>query len=404
MNYQETERWLYEKLPMFQRIGSKAYKSDLLNIIELTKYLENPQDRYLTIHVAGTNGKGSTSHMLASILQEAGYKVGLTTSPHLKDFRERIRVNGEMCSEEFIVDFVEENSAKIESLEASFFEVSIAMAFDYFAKEKVDIAVIETGLGGRLDSTNIITPVLSVITNIGMDHMNILGNTMEEIAAEKAGIIKPNVPVVIGETIPETKKIFISKAKEMQSEIVFAEENSFKEYESDLKGIYQKKNKKTVLASVEILQNNGLKIDENSIENGLKNVVKNTGLRGRWDILQNNPLIVADTAHNAHGLSEVIKQINQTKYEKLHLVLGFVDDKDVGSILKLFPENALFYFSSPDVPRKMLVENLKKLVPEKFDATYYDTVSEALEAAKNKAASDDMIYVGGSTFVVAEVI
>lgn len=404
MNYRETEKWLYEKLPMFQRIGSKAYKSDLLNIIELTKHLENPQDNCLTIHVAGTNGKGSTSHMLASILQEAGYKVGLTTSPHLKDFRERIRVNGEMCSEEFIINFVEENSAKIESLEASFFEVSIAMAFDYFAKEKVDIAVIETGLGGRLDSTNIITPVLSVITNIGMDHMSILGNTIEEIAVEKAGIIKPQIPVVIGEAVPETKDIFLEKAKEMQAEIVFAEENSFKEYDSDLKGIYQQKNKKTVLSGIQILQNKGLKIDENSIEKGLKNVVKNTGLRGRWDILQNHPLIVADTAHNAHGLAEIIKQIQQTEYEKLHLVLGFVDDKDVVSILKLFPEDALFYFSAPEVPRKMLVDNLKKFVPEKFNSTYYNSVSEALEAAKNKATSDDMIYVGGSTFVVAEVI
>lgn len=400
----QTVEWLYEKLPMFQRIGSKALKKDLHNITLLTEHLGNPHQKYLTIHVAGTNGKGSTSHMLASILQESGYKVGLTTSPHLKDFRERIRVNGGMCSEDFIVDFVENNSTKIESLEASFFEVSIAMAFEYFAREKVDIAVIETGLGGRLDSTNIITPVLSVITNIGFDHVNILGNTIEEIAFEKAGIIKPNVPVVIGETLPQTKKIFELKAKENHSEIVFAEENSFKEYESDLIGIYQIKNRKTVLTAVEILKKNGFSIDEHSIEKGLKNIVGNTGLRGRWDILQKNPLIVTDTAHNAHGLSEVMKQISQTNYEKLHLVLGFVDDKDVVSILNLFPKGAQFYFSEPDVPRKMLLKDLKKLVPNELNATYHLTIKEALESAKENANTNDFIYVGGSTFVVAEVI
>lgn len=400
----QTVDWLYEKLPMFQRIGSTALKKDLHNITLLTEHLGNPHQKYLTIHVAGTNGKGSTSHMLASILQESGYKVGLTTSPHLKDFRERIRVNGEMCSEDFIIDFVENNSKKIESLQASFFEVSVAMAFDYFAKENVDIAVIETGLGGRLDSTNIITPVLSVITNIGFDHVNILGNTIEEIAFEKAGIIKPNVPVVIGESVPESRKIFELKAKENDSEIVFAEEKSFKEYESDLIGIYQIKNRKTVLTAIEILQKQGFNIDENSIEKGLKNVVKNTGLRGRWDILQKNPFIVTDTAHNAHGLSEIMKQINQIKYDKLHLVLGFVDDKDVVSILNLFPKDAQFYFSEPDVPRKMLIENLKKLVPNELNATYHSTIKEALKKAKENANRNDFIYVGGSTFVVAEVI
>lgn len=403
-NFEQTVEWLYEKLPMFQRIGSVALKANLNNITEMTEYLGNPHQKYLTIHVAGTNGKGSTSHMLASILQESGYKVGLTTSPHLKDFRERIRVNGEMCSEAFVVDFVEEHSAKIENQQASFFEVSIAMAFDYFAKEKVDIAVIETGLGGRLDSTNIITPVLSVITNIGFDHVNILGNTIGEIAFEKAGIIKPNVPVVIGETLPETRKIFEQKAKENHSEIVFAEENSYKEYESDLIGIYQIKNRKTVLTAVKILQNLGFKIDENSIEKGLRNVLKNTGLRGRWDILQKNPFIVTDTAHNAHGLSEVMKQINQTNYEKLHLVLGFVDDKDVVSILNLFPKDAQFYFSEPDVQRRMLLENLKKLVPNELNATYHLTIKKALESAKENASTNDFIYVGGSTFVVADVI
>ena len=403
-NFEQTVEWLYEKLPMFQRIGSTAFKADLNNIIELTQHLGNPQQKYPTIHVAGTNGKGSTSHMIASILQESGYKVGLTTSPHLKDFRERIRVNGEMCSEEFVIEFVAKNTDKIESQKASFFEVSVAMAFDYFAKEKVDIAVIETGLGGRLDSTNIITPVLSVITNIGLDHVNILGNTIAEIAGEKAGIIKPRIPVVIGEATLESRNIFEKKATETNSELIFAEEKFFKEYDSDLKGIYQIKNRKTVLAAVEILQKQGFRIDENSIEKGLKKVVKNTGLRGRWDVLQENPLVVADTAHNAHGLSEVIRQINQTPYKNLHLVLGFVNDKDVQSILDFFPKEAQFYFSAPDVPRKMPLDDLKKLVPNEFKATYHTTIKLALETAKNKATSDDLIYVGGSTFVVAEVI
>lgn len=403
-SFGQTIEWLYEKLPMFQRIGATALKKDLHNIIQLTEHLGNPHQKYLTIHIAGTNGKGSVSHMLASILQESGYKVGLTTSPHLKDFRERIRVNGEICSEEFVIDFVENNAKKIESLEASFFEVSIAMAFDYFAREKVDIAVIETGLGGRLDSTNIITPVLSVITNIGLDHVNILGDTIEKIAFEKAGIIKNEIPVVIGESVPESRKVFEAKAKETHSDIVFTEDNSFQDYESDLTGIYQVKNRRTVLTAVEILQKNGFEINEHSIQSGLKNVVRNTGLRGRWEIIQRNPLIITDTAHNAHGLTEVIRQIHQVEYEKLHLVLGFVNDKDVTSILELFPIDAEYYFSEPDVPRKMLLEELKKLIPAELNATYHTTIKEALENAKEKANANDFIYVGGSTFVVAEII
>ncbi len=403
-NYAQTVEWLYEKLPMFQRIGTKAFKKDLYNIIEFTNRLGNPQEKYPTIHIAGTNGKGSTSHMLASVLQEAGYKVGLTTSPHLKDFRERIRVDGNMCNEDFVIDFVEQNARKIESLDASFFEVSIAMAFDYFAKEKVDIAVIETGLGGRLDSTNIITPILSVITNIGLDHTYILGNTIEEIAFEKAGIIKPDIPVVIGESIPESRKVFEKKALEMNAEIVFAEEKEFKEYDSDLKGIYQIKNRRTVLAAIEILQTSGFKIDEKSIKKGLKKVVKNTGLRGRWEILQTNPLIATDTAHNVHGLNEVMRQIKETDYNQLHLVLGFVEDKDIKSILEIFPEDAVYHFSEPDVPRKMPVEELKKIVPKELNAHYYPTITDALSNAKKNANIDDFIYVGGSTFVVAEII
>lgn len=403
-NYQQTLIWLQEKLPMFQRVGKSAYKGDLTNILSLTSHLNNPQNNYPSIHIAGTNGKGSTSHMLASILQEAGYKTGLTTSPHLKDFRERIRVNGRMCSEEFVIDFVEKNAEKIESLDASFFEVSIAMAFDYFAKENVDIAVIETGLGGRLDSTNIITPVLSVITNIGLDHMQFLGETLGEIAGEKAGIIKPNVPVVIGESTKETKEVFLRKSQECNSEIIFAEEKIYKEYDSDLKGIYQIKNRRTVLSSIELLRKAGYEISEENIRIGLENVIKNTGLRGRWDVLQENPLVVADSAHNVHGLTEVIKQISETPHQKLHLVLGFVNDKDVGSILKLFPKNAIYYFSAPDVPRKLPLEELKKIVSAELNSSFFNSIPETLIQAKINAAPNDFIYIGGSTFVVAEVI
>ncbi len=404
MNYKQTVDWLYEKLPMFQRAGVSAYKKDLGNITALMYHLGNPHTQFKSIHVAGTNGKGSTSHLLASVLQDSGYKTGLTTSPHLKDFRERIRVNGKICPEEFIIEFVRKNGEFIESLKASFFEVSIAMAFEYFAKEKVDIAVIETGLGGRLDSTNIITPVLSVITNIGLDHMSILGDTLPEIALEKAGIIKPNIPVVIGESNTEIHSVFVQKAKETGSEIVFAEDFNHPEYESDLIGIYQKKNKKTVLTAIDVLRKSGFEIPEKSILKGFLQVISTTGLRGRWEILQKNPLIVADTAHNPHGLVEIKKQLEITDYENLHLVLGFVNDKDVLSILNFFPSTAHYYFSAPDVPRKLLIEELKKIIPESWKANYYRTVKEALIAAKTSAQSQDLIYIGGSTFVVAEVI
>lgn len=404
MNYSETVDWLFAKLPMFQRSGASAYKKDLGNIKKLCTHLGNPQSQFKSIHIAGTNGKGSTSHMLASILQESGLKVGLTTSPHLVDFRERIRLNGQLCSEEFVVDFVAKNSSYIETLQASFFEVSIAMAFAYFAQEKVDVAVIETGLGGRLDSTNIILPLLSVITNIGLDHTAILGNSLEEIAGEKAGIIKENTPVVIGETTEETKAVFVKKAKATHSEISFAEDFDFPDYESDLKGIYQIKNRRTVLTAVEVLRKLNFEIPEQAVIDGLKKVKINTGLKGRWEILQEKPLIVADTGHNPHGLAEVQKQIAETNYQKLHLVLGFVNDKDVESILKFFPKGALYYFSAPDVPRKLTVEELKKLVPADLNSNYFETVGLALGAAKKKANESDLIYVGGSTFVVAEVV
>ena len=404
MNYNQTVSWLYQKLPMFQRTGVSAYKKDLGNIRALMEHLGNPHEKFKSIHVAGTNGKGSTTHMLASIFQESGYKTGLTTSPHLKDFRERIRLNGKTCSEEFVIDFVEKNAAFIESLQASFFEVSIAMAFTYFAQEKVDIAIVETGLGGRLDSTNIITPELSIITNIGLDHTGILGETLSEIASEKAGIIKPNVPVIIGESSTEIQAVFIQKAVETNSKIHFAEEFIFPNYDSDLKGIYQEKNKRTVLTAIEMLNKQGFEISQNAIQSGLKNVISNTGLRGRWEILQENPTIIADTAHNPHGLAEIQKQLSQTNYENLHLVLGFVNDKDVLSILEFFPKDAQYYFCQPDVPRKLELDELKKMIPQNLKAEFIPDVRQALEKAKSKAGKSDLIYVGGSTFVVAEII
>lgn len=404
MNYNQTVSWLYQKLPMFQRTGVSAYKKDLGNIRALMEHLGNPHEKFKSIHVAGTNGKGSTTHMLASIFQESGYKTGLTTSPHLKDFRERIRLNGKICSEEFVIDFVEKNAAFIESLQASFFEVSIAMAFTYFAQEKVDIAIVETGLGGRLDSTNIIMPELSIITNIGLDHTGILGETLSEIASEKAGIIKPNVPVIIGESSTEIQAVFIQKAVDTNSKIHFAEEFIFPNYDSDLKGIYQEKNKRTVLTAIEMLNKQGFEISQNAIQSGLKNVISNTGLRGRWEILQENPTIIADTAHNPHGLAEIQKQLSQTNYENLHLVLGFVNDKDVLSILEFFPKDAQYYFCQPDVPRKLELGELKKMIPQNLTAEFIPDVRQALEKAKSKAGKSDLIYVGGSTFVVAEII
>lgn len=389
---------------MFQRVGPEAYRRDLHNIRELSAFLGNPNLKFPSVHIAGTNGKGSSSHLLASVLQEAGYHTGLTTSPHLKDFRERIRVNGRVCPETFVIEFVERVSDLTESLGASFFEVSIAMAFEYFAQEKVDIAIVETGLGGRLDSTNIINPLVSVITNIGLDHTQFLGDTLGKIAVEKAGIIKPGVPVVIGESHPETRKVFEAKAQKSKSEIVFAEEKKFEDYDSDLKGSYQFKNKRTVLAAIEFLQQKGFVILTENIQEGFLKVVPNTGLRGRWEVLGEKPLTVADTAHNLHGLMEVLKQILQTPYEKLHLVLGFVNDKDVASLVQMFPNDAVYYFSAPKVPRKLTVEKLRETVPAELDASYYTSVSAALKAAQSKASVKDFIFIGGSTFVVAEVV
>lgn len=404
MNYKEAVEWLFVQLPVFQHTGSSAYRADIGNITELCERLGNPQDNYKTIHVAGTNGKGSSCHMMASILQQSGYKTGLYTSPHLKDFRERVRVNGQLCSEKFVTEFVNLNFEFIKSLNASFFEVTTAMAFEYFSRSKADVAVIETGLGGRLDSTNIIRPVLSVITNIGLDHTSILGDTLAKIAFEKAGIIKKGIPAVIGETTDETRPVFIKKSNETQSELILAEKLNYPKYESDLKGIYQSKNKRTVLAAIDQLRKSGFKIPEEAVRKGLLNVVSNTGLRGRWEILNQEPLTVADTAHNPHGLAEIKKQLQSVNYKVLHLVLGFVNDKDVKSILNFFPKDAVYYFCQPNVSRKYEIEELQKIIPKKLNANYFKSVKEAFDAARSNSAKDDLIYVGGSTYVVAEIL
>ncbi len=403
MTYQETLDWMYEQLPMYQRKGQSAFKKDLTNSIKLAEVLGSPQNAYKTIHVGGTNGKGSTSHMLASVLQEAGYKVGLYTSPHLKDFRERIKINGNIVSEEFVVQFIEEYQRFFEENQLSFFEMTVGMAFQYFKEQQVDVAVIEVGLGGRLDSTNIITPILSVITNISLDHTYMLGNTLEAIAYEKAGIIKQNVPVVIGEKVEETEKVFLQKAESEKAEIIFAEDMMPKHnFTSDLQGIYQYKNIRTVLVSVSVLMRT-FSITEKQMLEGLQNVIKNTGLLGRWQTLGENPKIICDTGHNLAGVKEVVQQLNTLEKEKLHIVLGFVNDKEVEEILNEFPEDAYYYFAEPDIPRKMLLTELKKYV-KKNRTSYFSTISEALSEAKKLANERDVIFVGGSTFVVAEIL
>ncbi|WP_396151661.1 bifunctional folylpolyglutamate synthase/dihydrofolate synthase [Flavobacterium sp.] len=406
MNYQETVNWLFNQLPMYQNQGVSAYKPNLDNTILLTNYLNNPEKKLKTIHVAGTNGKGSTSSLLASVLQEAGYKVGLYTSPHLKDYRERIKINGEEITEEFVIDFVSKHKSFFESHQLSFFEMTVGLAFDYFVKEKADIAIIEVGMGGRLDSTNIITPLISVITNIGLDHTQFLGNTLEAIAFEKAGIIKPNIPVVIGEFTTETKPVFVKKVSETNSQIYFASELVKATYPSALLGDYQIQNKKTVMQSIRILQQqNEFIISEENIKKGFLNVIQNTGLAGRWQQLGESPKIICDTAHNKHGLSVVIKQLEKQKFEKLHIVLGVVNDKDLTEILPLFPKNALYYFCSPKNLRGLHPEILKqKAVEFGLKGKVYNSVSEAYKNAMEKSTANDFIYVGGSTFVVAEIL
>ena len=427
MNYQQTIDYLYSQLPMFSRIGSAAYKEDLHNTIALCNSFGNPQNKYKTIHIAGTNGKGSTSHILAAILQEAGYKTGLYTSPHIKNFRERIKVNGKMIAEQFVIDFTESTKPITEEIKPSFFELTVAMAFEYFEEKKVDFAVIETGLGGLLDSTNIITPILSIITNIGYDHQNILGNTLEEIAAQKAGIIKQNIPVVIGETLPETIKIFVETAHNKIAAIQFAEENFIATYidvEGDLllcnvqniqtgiteklrcglAGLYQSKNLCTVVAAVDELKKLQINIPETALHKGIEHVKEITGLRGRWEILQQHPTIIADVAHNKDGITQVVNQLNITyPLANIHFVLGFVKDKDVENVLKLFPDNAFFYFTNAHIPRALPCEELKqKAEAVGLSGNCFDKVNDAVHAAKKIADVKDVIIICGSFFIIAE--
>ena len=403
MNYQQTLDYLFGRLPIYQRIGAAAYKADIGNIIIATKHLENPHTQFKSIHIAGTNGKGSTAHMLASILQESGIKVGLYTSPHLKDFRERIKINGEMIAKKQVVTFVKENLIFFEKMEFSFFEFTVSMAFDYFAKQKVDIAIIETGLGGRLDSTNIINPELAIITNISLDHTNLLGDTIEKIAREKAGIIKNEIPVIIGRRQKETTSIFKNIAKEKNANLIYA--STQKCYASDLKGEYQKENINTVITAIKQLQKQGWAITEDYIEHGLLKTVANTQLLGRWQTLSSNPQIICDTAHNEDGIKEIAKQLSNSKYEQLHIVFGTVDDKNLDTILPYLPKNAKYYFCNANILRAMKAVDLKqKSDKHQLKGRIFPSVREALKCAKINANPNDLIFVGGSTFVVAEVV
>lgn len=429
MNYQQTLDYLYSQLPMFSRIGAAAYKEDLHNTIALCSAINNPQQQFKSIHIAGTNGKGSTSHMLAAMLQQAGYKTGLYTSPHLKDFRERIKVNGIMIPEEKVVEFVENIKPVSENIQPSFFELTVAMAFDHFAKEQVDIAVIETGLGGRLDSTNIITPILSVITNIGYDHMNLLGDTLEKIAFEKAGIIKPGVPVVIGEYLPETKQVFADKAKACSAPIHFAqddyevsnltynvhtlncdvtstEQHITEHFQLDLNGLYQAKNIRTVLCAEGILMQLGFTITNEEEKAALSHVKRLTGLYGRWDVISTNPTIVLDVAHNEDGIRQLLEQLSIVGRPSsvVHFVLGMVKDKDVSKVLSLLPNNARYYFSNAHIERALPHKELQQQAATfGLHGESFDDVNEAISAAKQNASADDIIVVCGSVFLVAEV-
>jgi dihydrofolate synthase/folylpolyglutamate synthase len=428
MTYKETIDFLYSQLPVFHRIGKAAYKASLENSLALDEYTGNPHKSFRSIHIAGTNGKGSVSHMLASVLQEAGYKTALYTSPHLKDYRERIRINGRMIPEQEVVSFVEENMDLLNRIKPSFFEMSVAMAFSWFAHEKVEVAVIETGLGGRLDSTNIIEPVLSVITNIGYDHMDLLGDTLQKIAAEKAGIIKKGVPVIIGETCADTMEIFVEKASSAGSQIIFADlflctlsegdiRTGRRAYDildlksgnsiegiSALGGDYQERNIPVVAAAADLLSGE-YNIRMNHVTDGIENVVSNTGLLGRWQILGNDPLMICDTGHNKDGLKYVLSQLLRIPAKNLHFVIGFVNDKDLSLVLPLFPKNAKYYFTRARVPRALDEKILlQKASGSGLNGEAWSDVVSALEAAKRSAGKDDLIFIGGSTFVVAEVV
>lgn len=403
MTYQETLDWMFVQLPMYQREGKTAFKPKLANTLALDAHLGHPHTRFKTIHVAGTNGKGSTSHMMASVLQQAGYKVGLYTSPHLKDFRERIKVNGAMISEASVVNFIDEHMTFFKEHHCSFFEMTVGMAFDHFARSRVDFAVIEVGLGGRLDSTNIITPEVAVITNIGFDHMDFLGDTLDKIAAEKAGIIKPGVPVVISEYQEESWPVFQDKAAEEDAPLQLAPELDMS-FVSDLKGKYQFKNIRAAVAAIRSL--NLPQISDEVIREGLKNTIANTGLLGRWQQLQTQPRVICDTAHNREGLSLVLEQLKEESFAALHIVLGVVKDKDLRIVLPLFPtEGVTYYFAKPEIPRGLEAAELKeKAMAFGMIGEAYDSVSEALGNACKQAATNDLIFVGGSTFTVAEIL
>jgi dihydrofolate synthase/folylpolyglutamate synthase len=427
VDYKQTLDYLYARLPMFSRIGAAAIKNDLTNTIALCNFLDQPQKKFKTIHVAGTNGKGSVSHMLASILQTAGYKTGLYTSPHLKDFRERIKVNGEMVSQQFVIDFTERINPLIDEIEPSFFEITVAMAFEYFAEMNVDVAVIEVGLGGRLDSTNVITPEVSIITNIGWDHMNLLGDTLQKIAFEKAGIIKENVPVVIGETIPETIPVFENIAKEKNApltvashtrqvmdwkwekheliiEVAEARQTDHKKYHLDLAGIYQTKNLLTVLEACSQLQKRGFVIHDESIRTGLQHAKKLTGLRGRWEVIHQSPLLVLDVAHNVDGIKQLLQQIEMTEHDQLHIILGVVKDKEISEMLALLPKEATYYFTRAQIPRALPEDELHNQASRyKLNGKAYSNVNTAIYAASLNAEKKDLIIICGSIFLAGEI-
>ncbi len=396
---------MYSQLPMFQRIGPAAYKADLSNTIQLFELLGHPENTFRSVHVAGTNGKGSVSHMIASVLQEAGYKTALYTSPHLKDFRERIRINGHMIPKQNVVDFIEQYKDGFTGIGLSFFEMTVGMAFDYFRNDKVDIAVIETGMGGRLDSTNVLSPLLSVITNIGYDHTQFLGETLEEIAVEKAAIIKAGIPAVIGETQEEIKHVFIERAKEVETSISFADQIELPYIEPGLKGEWQKRNTRTTLSAINELRKIGFEFSGDQVRSGIKHTIRNTGLLGRWQVLQQTPLAICDIGHNRDGIREVLQMIEETPHKKLHFVLGLVADKNAEPVLELLPKTATYYFCKADIPRGMDARKLQETACEKkLVGESYPSVAEAYEAALQHASENDLVFVGGSTFVVAEIL
>ena len=395
---------MFNKLPMYQNIGDSAYKKDLSNIILVCEHLNNPHNNFKSIHIGGTNGKGSCSHMLSSILQEANYKVGLYTSPHLVDFRERIKINGNMISKDSVSKFMYENFDFFKSNNLSFFEMTVGLAFDYFSKNKVDIAIIEVGMGGRLDSTNIISPILSIITNISLDHTRFLGSNISDIAKEKAGIIKDNIPVVIGQTQQEISPIFTDIAKSKNSEIIFADHFIYDTYNCDLKGDYQKKNIKTVLKSTEILKHLDYKINDSHIKTGLNNVSNNTGLQGRWQVIQRKPMIICDTAHNEAALGEVISQLTKMEYSELHFIIGFSNDKNLKKISKIFPEDSKYYFVQSKVGRARDAKEVRDIFKlNNRCGDYYRSVKNTIQYVKGVSKENDIIFIGGSTFVVSEI-